>query len=74
LLLRLPTSDGRLDLDRLPEWYDEYLRRFALPLLELYTDGLLTDSTLLDAYLTYLDALGDTPPGGDTPSPVEGEP
>jgi hypothetical protein len=29
----------------------QWLDRMALPVLELYTEGLLTDSTMLDAYL-----------------------
>jgi TetR/AcrR family transcriptional regulator, regulator of cefoperazone and chloramphenicol sensitivity len=32
-----------------------YARANALPALELYTEGLLTDSSMLDAYLQYLD-------------------
>ena len=33
-----------------------YAQANALPALELYTEGLLTDSSMLDAYLQYLDA------------------
>jgi hypothetical protein len=40
-----------------------YLDRNALPMLELYTEGLFTDSGMLDAYL----AAGPPPPGPDTP-------
>jgi len=40
-----------------------YLDRNALPMLELYTEGLFTDSGMLDAYL----AAGPSPPGPDTP-------
>jgi AcrR family transcriptional regulator len=47
-VLRHPPADGD---------YRTTLRRYAevnsLPALELYTQGLLTDSSLLDAYLTY---------------------
>ena len=32
-----------------------YARANGLPALELYTEGLLTDSSMLDAYLQYLD-------------------
>ena len=40
--------------------YRDLLRRYAdaiaLPALELYTEGLLADSTVLDSYLTYRDS------------------
>lgn len=51
LLLQLPAGKGALDLDDLPAWLRGYMEKIALPLLELYTEPLLTDSTLLDAYL-----------------------
>ncbi|MFC4555014.1 TetR/AcrR family transcriptional regulator [Georgenia faecalis] len=57
LLLHLPARDGRLDLDELPAWLRGYVDTVALPLLELYTEALLTDSTLLDAYVA---ATGDS--------------
>ncbi len=38
-----------------------WLEQMTLPALELYTQGLLADSTMLDAYLTY---MKDPPEGG----------
>jgi len=38
-----------------------YLSRMGLPTVELYTEGLMTDSSMLDAYLQY---AGGTPPAG----------
>lgn len=55
LLLQLPAKRARLDLDELPHWLRSYTERIMLPLLELYTEPLLTDSTLLDAYLSATD-------------------
>lgn len=52
LVLQLPGPAEPLDLDALPGWLRDYTDRMTLPLLELYTRPLLTDSTLLDAYLT----------------------
>ncbi len=51
LVLRLPAHGGRLDLDELPAWLRRYAEEIITPALELYTEPLLTDSTLLDAYL-----------------------
>jgi len=42
-------------------------RDSVLPTLELYTEGLLTDSTLLDDYLSYRTAASPRPP---SPEPV----
>lgn len=51
LLLQLPAQREHLDLADLPRWFDDYARRIVGPVLELYTEPLLTDSSLLDAYL-----------------------
>lgn len=51
LLLQLPAQQDHLDLDELPAWLRSYSERIIGPVLELYTEPLLTDSTLLDAYL-----------------------
>lgn len=51
LLLELPGRDEPMELDQLPAWLEAYYARMVVPLLELYTEGLLTDSTLLDAVL-----------------------
>jgi AcrR family transcriptional regulator len=57
LLLTLRRPEGDLDFAQvIREWSEEYM----LPALELYTEGLLTERTMLDAYLLY---VGD-PPGG----------
>jgi len=53
LLLQLPARQEHLDLDELGVWLRGYFERIILPALELYTNGLLTDSTLLDAYLEH---------------------
>ncbi|MPV36252.1 TetR/AcrR family transcriptional regulator [Georgenia subflava] len=51
LLLQLPAQQDHLDLDELPVWLAAYSERIIPPLLEMYTEPLLTDSTLLDSYL-----------------------
>ncbi|KAE8765094.1 TetR/AcrR family transcriptional regulator [Georgenia thermotolerans] len=51
LLLQLPARQEHLDLETLPAWLHGYLNRIALPMLELLTEPLLTDATLLEAYL-----------------------
>lgn len=51
LLLQLPAQQDRLDLAALPGWLRDYSERLLGPLLELYTEPLLTDPTLLDTYL-----------------------
>lgn len=65
LLLQLPVHTGSLDLAQLPGWLRSYTEKIALPLLELYTEPLLTDSALLDAYLaTSRDAATHPPAAG----------
>ncbi|MDN5901070.1 MAG: TetR family transcriptional regulator, partial [Brachybacterium sp.] len=51
LLLQLPAQRDRLDLAELPVWLRSYYESLLLPMLELYTTPLLTDRSLLDAYL-----------------------
>lgn len=51
LLLQLPAQSDHLDLDDLPRWFAEYSNRIVGPVLEYYTEPLLADSALLDAYL-----------------------
>lgn len=55
LLLQLPTKDEPFDVDDLPHWLRRYTERILLPFLELFTEPLLTDSSLLDAYLESTD-------------------
>jgi hypothetical protein len=58
-LRRHPPADG--DLGAVLRSYTE---QNTLPALELYTEGLLTDSSLLDAYLAAgPDGTGPRPPG-----------
>lgn len=54
LLLQLPGRGEHLDVSELPAWLRAYSDRIILPLLEIYTEPLLTDSSLLDAYLSTL--------------------
>ncbi|QDB78602.1 TetR/AcrR family transcriptional regulator [Georgenia wutianyii] len=58
LLLQLPAQQDHLDLDELPGWLRSYPERIVGPLLEVYTEGVLADRTLLDAYL----AARESPP------------
>lgn len=51
LMVELPARKGHIDLDEFPAWLEEYLTRVLLPLLEMFTEPLLTDSSLLDTYL-----------------------
>ncbi len=51
LLLQLPAQQEHLDLDELPGWLRAYSERIVGPLLEVYTEPLLTDRSLLDAYV-----------------------
>lgn len=51
LLLQLPGERDQLDLAELPIWMRTYTERIIGPVLELYTTPLLTDSSMLDAYL-----------------------
>jgi AcrR family transcriptional regulator len=55
LLLQLPARQEHLDLDDLPRWLRGYAERILLPVLELCTEPLLTDSTLLDGYVSTTD-------------------
>lgn len=50
LLLQLPAQRDHLDLEDLPVWMRSYAERLLPPILELYTQPLLVDSSLLDAY------------------------
>jgi AcrR family transcriptional regulator len=59
LLMNLPAGEERLDLDTLPAWFEAYAAKIVLPTLELFTEPLLTDSSMLDAYLATTD--GSTP-------------
>jgi AcrR family transcriptional regulator len=59
LLMNLPARQERLDLDTLPTWLEAYAARIILPTLEILTEPLLADSSLLDAYLASTD--GTTP-------------
>lgn len=56
LLLHVPGPNEPLDLDTLPTWLSAYTDRLLLPLLELYTEPLLTDSSMLTAYLAAREA------------------
>lgn len=60
LLLQLPGRGESLDVDRLPDWLRSYSERIVLPMLEFYTEPLLTDSGLLDAYLASIEAHTST--------------
>lgn len=60
LLLNLPAGKDRLDLTELPAWFAAYVDRIVLPALELFTEPLLPDSTLLDAYLEGQDSAANT--------------
>lgn len=51
LLLHLLGRQEHLDLDELPAWFRSYTERFMLPMLELFTEPLFTDSSFLDTYL-----------------------
>lgn len=67
LLLQLPTPQGRLDLDELPHWLRAYSERMVGPALELYTEPLFTDRSLLDAYLAQAGAPRTRPSGEASP-------
>jgi AcrR family transcriptional regulator len=51
LLLQLPARQEHLDLDELPVWLRAYTDRIMLPLLEMFTEPVFTDSSIFDAYL-----------------------
>lgn len=61
LLLQLPARQESLALAELPRWLRTYSERIMLPLLELYTEPLLTDATLLGTYLS-ADRTGPSQP------------
>lgn len=65
LLLQLPAQRESLDLAQLPVWIRSHYDSLLLPMLELYTTPLLSDSSLLDAYLA-------AEHGGATPPTTEG--
>lgn len=54
-LLNLPTPEGQLDLESLPTTLRAYTEEIMGPGLELFTEPLMTDRTLLDAYLSTRD-------------------
>ncbi|BDB59868.1 MULTISPECIES: TetR/AcrR family transcriptional regulator [Rhodococcus] len=60
VLMDLPGPDEYLDLETFPARLRSYTERLMLPMLELYTEPLLTDSTLLDAYLAVREAPPDS--------------
>ncbi|GAA4426441.1 TetR family transcriptional regulator [Georgenia halophila] len=51
MMFRFSRLGPDIDLDDLPRWLRETTDRISLPALELYTEPLLTDSSLLDTYL-----------------------
>lgn len=54
LLLQLPAQQEHLDLEELPRWLRDYSLLVLGPALELYTEPLLTDRSMLDAFLATL--------------------
>lgn len=52
LLLNMPTPGGRLDLETLPATLRAFTERVTGPALELFTEPLMTDRTLLDTFVT----------------------
>ncbi|WP_232847840.1 TetR/AcrR family transcriptional regulator [Occultella kanbiaonis] len=54
LLLRMPAARDRLDLDALAGLLQAYTEEITVPSLELYTEGLLVDRSLLDAFAASL--------------------
>ena len=67
LVLHMPSQRDQLDLVGLPIWLRSFTDSLVAPVLELSTTPLLTDASLLDAY------LAATPPG-DATAPKEGTP
>lgn len=63
LLLQLPAQRDQLDLADLPRWFSDYAQRIVGPALEAYTEPILMDSSLLDAYLA---ANPQVPTEGDS--------
>ncbi|MGO1286360.1 MAG: TetR family transcriptional regulator [Brachybacterium sp.] len=62
LLLQLPAQREPLDLAELPGWLRSYSDSLFAPLLELYSVPLLTDTSMLDAYLSAEPATEHTAP------------
>ncbi|TQL50911.1 TetR/AcrR family transcriptional regulator [Ornithinicoccus hortensis] len=62
LLLRMPTPKGRLDLAALPATLRRYIEELMGPGLEIFTEPLLTDPSLLETYLTYHDSTPEETP------------
>ncbi len=60
VLMDLPGPDEYLDLETFPARLRSYTERLMLPMLELYTEPLLTDSTLLEAFLAARKAPPDS--------------
>lgn len=56
LLLQLPAQRDHLDVEALPAWLRHYIERIILPTLELFTDPLFTDTTLLNTYLATVES------------------
>ncbi|MGO1481433.1 MAG: TetR family transcriptional regulator [Brachybacterium sp.] len=69
LLLQLPAQRDQLDLEELPAWLRGYTDALLVPLLELYTVPLLTDSSMLDAYLAARPDADRTTPTTDGKTP-----
>lgn len=67
LVLHMPSQRDQLDLVGLPIWLRSFTDSLVAPVLELYTTPLLTDASLLDAYLA-------AAPPGDATAPKEGTP
>ncbi|MFE7604672.1 TetR family transcriptional regulator [Brachybacterium paraconglomeratum] len=78
LVLQMPGQRAPMDLEDLPRWMREYTDSLTLPLLELYTTPLLTDASLLDAYLAAQGDAGTAADEGahttDSTSPTDGSP
>lgn len=51
IVVDLPLGGQELDVEQLPARLRDYTERIMLPALELLTEPVLADSTLLDAYL-----------------------
>lgn len=73
LLVQQPAIEEHLDLDELPRWLRRYMDQVVLPVLEVYTEGLLTDSTLLDAYVAARDGAHEGA-GHGAPAPGRADP
>ncbi|MGP9536891.1 TetR family transcriptional regulator [Brachybacterium sp. AOP43-C2-M15] len=65
LLLQLPAQREHLDLEELPAWLRAYSEALLPPVLELYTEPLLADSSMLDAYLATDQGSTAAPPTTD---------